>query len=66
MNYKKRFKQKTRDRSLCFSRSKGPAHDQTFTVEVYLDDICLGRGEGKTKKFAEQEAARHALEKKAI
>lgn len=44
----------------------GPTHDQTFTVDVYLEDIRLGTGTGKTKKAAEQAAAKEALEKKAI
>lgn len=34
-----------------------------FVIGVYLDDILLGRGQGSTKKKAEQEAARAALEK---
>lgn len=34
-----------------------------FVVGVYLDDILLGKGQGSTKKKAEQEAARAALEK---
>ncbi len=46
-------------------KEEGPSHDKTYTVEVYLDDICLGRGVGKTKKAAEQHAAREALAKKA-
>lgn len=46
-------------------KQEGPSHDKTYTVEVYLDTICLGRGVGKTKKAAEQNAARAALNKKA-
>lgn len=34
-----------------------------FIVGVYLDEILLGKGQGPTKKKAEQEAARTALEK---
>ncbi len=41
----------------------GPDHDKTFTVEVRIDLSVLGRGTGKTKKEAESEAARIALEK---
>ncbi|MBE4703774.1 ribonuclease III [Spiroplasma platyhelix] len=34
-----------------------------FVIGVYLDDILLGKGQGSTKKKAEQEAAKAALEK---
>jgi len=40
----------------------GPDHDRSFTVEVRLGDAVLGRGSGKSKKSAEEEAARSALE----
>ena len=40
----------------------GPDHDKKFTVEVRAGDIVLGRGSGKSKKMAEAEAARSALE----
>ena len=43
----------------------GPAHDKRFTVEVKIDDIVYGIGTGTTKKEAEQEAAKKALEKMA-
>ena len=39
----------------------GPDHDKNFYVEVYHDTICLGRGVGKSKKEAEQDAAKKAL-----
>ncbi len=39
----------------------GPAHDRTFTVELVLKGEILAEGNGKTKKEAEQEAAREAL-----
>ena len=41
--------------------SSGPAHDRTFEVAVYHDGILLGKGVGKTKKEAEQLAAKCAL-----
>lgn len=44
---------------------EGPAHDRTFTVEVKIDDIVYGTGVGTTKKEAEQEAAKVALNKLA-
>ena len=40
----------------------GPDHDRRFTVEVVIDDKVLGRGSGKSKKVAETDAARSALE----
>ena len=40
----------------------GPDHDKRFTVEVRLGDTVLGRGSGTSKKVAETEAARLALE----
>ena len=41
----------------------GPHHDKTFTVEVRIDDKVFGKGVGKSKKEAEQFAAKKALEK---
>jgi len=41
----------------------GPAHSRTFTVEVRVADTVMGRGSGKSKKIAETEAARSALER---
>lgn len=40
----------------------GPDHDKTFTVIVELGDQALATGSGKSKKAAEQNAARKALE----
>ena len=42
---------------------EGPSHDKTFIFEVVIDGIVYGRGIGKSKKEAEQQAARDALEK---
>lgn len=39
----------------------GPAHDRFFEVEVHLNSNVIGRGVGKSKKKAEQQAAREAL-----
>ncbi len=41
----------------------GPDHDRGFTAEVRVGDTVLGRGSGKSKKLAETNAARSALEK---
>lgn len=40
----------------------GPDHDKRFEVEVHLNSNVIGRGIGRSKKGAEQEAAREALE----
>ncbi len=39
----------------------GPDHEKEFTVEVYVDDIAVGLGKGKSKKLAEQSAAKDAI-----
>lgn len=41
---------------------RGPEHDKTFIVEVWLGDKLLGSGSGKKKRIGENEAARVALE----
>jgi len=41
---------------------RGPDHAKTFVVELQVGDEVLGRGEGRSKKEAEQLAARQALE----
>ncbi len=42
---------------------KGPDHDKTFFAVLRIDDAVAGRGAGSTKKQAEQNAAKEALEK---
>lgn len=39
----------------------GPDHDKRFEVEVHLNSNVIGKGIGRSKKQAEQEAAREAL-----
>ncbi len=46
-------------------RDEGPANDKIFEAVVYMDEILMGRGMGKTKKEAQQNAAKNALEKEA-
>lgn len=41
----------------------GPDHDKTFEVQVSLNDKPVASGRGRSKKAAEQQAARQALEK---
>ena len=45
---------------------EGPAHNKTFTVNAIIDNIVFGTGVGSSKKEAEQEAAKVALEKLAV
>ncbi|MEM0528952.1 MAG: ribonuclease III [Candidatus Pararuminococcus gallinarum] len=40
----------------------GPDHDKHFSVEVHLNSNVIGKGEGRSKKDAEQMAAKEALE----
>lgn len=44
-------------------KESGPDHDKIFTVNVSCDGKVLAVGSGRTKKGAEMEAARVALEK---
>ena len=41
----------------------GPDHDKSFQVEVSLNNQVVGQGSGRSKKRAEQDAARTAIEK---
>lgn len=43
-------------------RSEGPDHQKRFIMAVTLDDKTIGTGEGRSKKEAEQAAARMALQ----
>jgi len=43
-------------------REVGPDHAKEFTVEVIVGDSVIGRGHGKSKRLAEMEAARDALD----
>lgn len=46
-------------------KETGPAHNRSFEVEVIVNDIIYGKGRGKSKKEAEQNAAYDAIKKKA-
>jgi len=66
-NYKSRlqeFVQARRDEALAYyvTSTEGPAHNRSFTVEVRSGDTILSKGTGRSKKLAETEAARSALE----
>ncbi|HEV2997566.1 MAG TPA: putative dsRNA-binding protein [Solirubrobacteraceae bacterium] len=45
------------------SAEDGPPHDRTFEVVASVGDRPVGRGRGRSKKHAEQEAAREAVER---
>lgn len=55
--------QKNPDQSITYvvSGESGPDHNKRFEVEVHLNSNVIGRGVGKSKKQAEQEAAKEAL-----
>jgi ribonuclease-3 len=55
-----RFKMPPRYRVL---RAEGPDHARTFTVEAVFGGTVLGTGTGHNKKMAEQQAAKHALQR---
>lgn len=48
--------------SYVLTGESGPDHDKHFTVEVHLNSNVVGKGGGRSKKEAEQQAARKALE----
>ncbi len=43
--------------------TKGPDHKKEYKVAVFFEDMKIAEGEGTSKKRAEEEAARRALEK---
>ena len=43
--------------------AEGPDHAKIFSVEVDLNGIPIGQGRGRSKKEAEQNAAKAAIEK---
>ena len=55
----------TEQRSLVYNiiSESGPAHNKSFTTEVRIDGILYGVGTAGSKKEAEQEAAKDALNK---
>lgn len=42
----------------------GPSHQKTFVVSVSLEGVVHGKGQGKTKKEAEMQAAKEAIMQK--
>lgn len=64
-DYKTRFQEaivkfnSTKPRYFC--EADGPEHDRVFTAHVFSGDLEMGTGIGRSKKIAEQDAARNAL-----
>ena len=58
------FVQRTPNQTLAYRLfgESGPDHDKTFCFEVLLNEEVVGKGEGRSKKEAEQMAAKDALE----
>ena len=48
--------------SYVLAEESGPDHDKRFVVQVLLNTNVIGTGEGRSKKAAEQMAAKEALE----
>jgi ribonuclease-3 len=46
------------------TREAGPPHDRRFEVAARVDALVIGRGQGRSKKAAEQAAAAEALERR--
>ena len=67
LDYKTAFQelvQQKKDQHIIYQLvgESGPDHDKEFTVEVSVNDKVVGKGIGSSKKRAEQEAARAAME----
>ena len=46
-------------------KEEGPSHNKLFAIEVRVNGICYGTGIATSKKDAEQNAAKKALDKLA-
>lgn len=65
-DYKSKLQEYVQKNLLCtikyvVTKENGPAHDKTFEIDVFLDNKCYGKGQGKSKKEAEQASAYQAL-----
>jgi len=68
LDYKTAFQElvqqkKNQQIAYCLVSESGPDHDKKFTVEVTLNGTVVGQGTGTSKKRAEQNAAKEAMEK---
>ncbi len=66
VDYKSALQERLARRGVIVSYSvidqQGPPHDRTFSISATIDGVEVGRGTGRSKKDAEQEAAQAALE----
>jgi ribonuclease III len=67
-NYKGRLQELIQDRQRITPTYntlsvRGPAHERTFEVEVVVGETQLGVGSGSSKRSAQQDAARQALDR---
>ncbi len=51
------------DISYVIEREEGPDHDKTFYANLVFQGTVIGSGSGRSKKEAEQQAAKQALER---
>lgn len=70
-NYKAKLQELTQSRgqgvpAYSIVSVEGPAHNPTFEISVAVDGQAMCLGKGSTKKSAEQEAAKFALEKLGV
>lgn len=68
MDYKTQLQeivQKNSDQKISYEivEEKGPDHNKLFVIQVKVADKVMGLGKGRSKKEAEQNAAKSALEK---
>ena len=71
MDYKTALQEKVQQKknqvlSYVLVGESGPDHDKHFEVQLRLNDQVVGVGSGSSKKQAEQQAARQALEKQGL
>lgn len=68
INYKSKLqeylhKQKKTEFKYILCKEDGKSHDKIFYMDVYLNSKLIGKGTGKSKKLAEQMAAKDALKR---
>jgi ribonuclease-3 len=71
IDFKSRLQSETQSRSgnppsYRIIDERGPDHDRRFTAEALIDGRVAAEGRGRSKKLAEAEAARAALESLGI
>lgn len=67
IDYKTKLQEYLHRKNLEFSyrllKEEGPSHEKQFTVGLYIDQKLVSTAVGRSKKGAEKEAAKIALEK---